>query len=82
MNKAKFDDVMIRDCYGSGCISLIDPETYTRPDIIPVDVRFSITGNGKDYTISVIAGKVMTSTLLNSDHILIMKLILKEMGEI
>lgn len=82
MNIANFKDINIRDCVGSGCFSIIDPATYTRPEINSIDVRFSITGDGKDYTLSVIAGRLMTSILLNSDHILIMKQILKEMGEI
>ena len=82
MNAAKFKDINIRDCVGSGCFSIIDPATYNRPEVNSIDVRFSITGNGKDYTLSVVAGRLMTTTLLNSDHILIMKQILKEMGEI
>ena len=82
MNTAKFKDINIRDCIGSGCFSIIDPDTYKRPEINSIDVRFSITGNGEDYTLSMAAGRLMITTLLNSDHILIMKQILKEMGEI
>lgn len=47
-------------------------------------VRFSITGDKDGYVINMSSEDlgVMVGTLVNSDHILIMKQILKEMGEI
>ena len=82
MNIVKFNcNVTIRDCKGAGCFSIVD-DTFNSDDIQPTEIRFAITGNKDDYTMSLAAGRLMISVLLNSDHILIMKQILKEMGEI
>lgn len=75
------DGVTIRECLGDGCFSIIDTDN---PKITRNDIRFAVTGrNDEDeYTMSMTMGRCIVSTLLNSDHILIMKQILKEMGEI
>ena len=85
MNKVDFRGVVVRECDGLGLIALI-PDEKMNSDFkkIDIDVRFAITGKfeGDDYTLSLTAGDINMTTLLNSDHILIMKQILKEMGEI
>ena len=80
MKTVKFKDgLVIKECIGDGCFSIVDTD---KPEISRNDVRFAITGRDDEYTISMAMGKLLISTLLNSDHILIMKQILKEMGEI
>ena len=75
------DGLVIRECLGDGCFSIVDTDN---PKITRNDIRFAVTSrNDEDeYTISMAMGRCLVSTLLNSDHILIMKQILKEMGEI
>ena len=75
------DGVIIRECNGGGVYSIVG-DNINFDDLRPLEIRFAITGNEKDYTMSFTSGRFMISTLLNSDHILIMKQILKEMGEI
>ncbi len=52
------------------------------PKICDMTVRFAIAGKDDKYTISLTAEEFTITGLINSDHILIMKQILKEMGEI
>lgn len=80
MKTVKFKDgLTITECLGDGCFSIVDTD---KPEISRNDVRFAVTGREGEYTISMAMGKILVSTLLNSDHILIMKQILQEMGEI
>ena len=80
MKTVKFKDgLVIKECIGDGCFSIVDTD---KPKITRNDIRFAVTGRKGEYTISMAVGRCLVSTLLNSDHILIMKQILKEMGEI
>ena len=73
--------VQSRSCEGCG-MYMTDLLSFKMPT--ESTVRFSITGNKDDYVINMSSEDlgVMVGTLVNSDHILIMKQILKEMGEI
>ena len=75
------DTVKSRVCWGAGAY-LINVGEFPKPT--DADVRFSITDDGENYTINMSSGDlgVMIAGTINSDHILIMKQILKEMGEI
>lgn len=76
------DTVKSRSCWGQGAY-LTDLRKVKRPT--DNDVKFSIIGTNEDkYTINMSSEDmgVMIATVINSDHILIMKQILKEMGEI
>lgn len=75
------DTVQSRSCQGRG-VYVTDLLRFKKPT--ESTVRFSITGNEDGYVIYVSSEDlgVMVGTLINSDHILIMKQILKEMGEI
>ena len=80
MKTVKFEDgLVIKECLGDGCFSIVDTDN---PKITRNDIRFAVTGRNDEYTLSMAVGRCLISTLLNSDHILIMKQILKEMGEI
>ena len=73
--------VQSRSCQGRG-VYVTDLLSFKMPT--ESTVRFSITGNEDGYVINMSSEDlgVMVGTLVNSDHILIMKQILKEMGEI
>lgn len=74
--------VQSRSCQGRG-VYVTELLSFKMPT--ESTVRFSITGNNEDgYVINMSSEDlgVMVGTLVNSDHILIMKQILKEMGEI
>lgn len=76
------DTVQSRSCWGQGAY-ITDLRNLKLPT--DNDVKFSIIGNNEDkYTINMSSEDlgVMIATVINSDHILIMKQILKEMGEI
>lgn len=79
MKTSKYRDIVIKECWGDGCFSIVDSD---KPKITGHDIRFAVTAHNNDYTVSMNVGRCLVSTLLNSDHILIMKQILKEMGEI
>ena len=83
MKTVKFKEgVTIRECIGGGCYSIVkdDGKFYNLQPL--EEIRFAITGDKKDYTMSFASGRIMVSVSINSDHVLIMKQILKEMGEI
>ncbi len=75
------DTVQSRSCEGEG-LYVTDLCKLNLP--IESTVRFSITSDGDNYVINMSSEDlgVMIATVINSDHILIMKQILKEMGEI
>ena len=79
------DTVQSRSCWGQGTY-VIDLSNFNLP--IDNTVYFSIVGDKDNpegnYTINMSSEDlgVMIATVINSDHILIMKQILKEMGEI
>ena len=79
------ETVQSRSCWGQGAY-LTDLRKVKHPTENPV--KFSIIGNKASnegqYTINMSSEDlgVMIATVINSDHILIMKQILKEMGEI
>ena len=76
------DNIIVRECIGGGCYSIVK-DNGTFDALHPLEqIRFAITGDKKDYTMSFASGRIMVSVSINSDHILIMKHILKEMGEI
>ena len=63
------DGVIIRECMGGGVYSIVG-DNIEFDDLRPLEIRFAITGNKNDYTMSFTSGRFMISTLLNSDHIL------------
>ena len=75
------ETIQSRSCQGRGVY-----ETELLRFKMPTEstVRFSITCDKDGYVINMSSEDlgVMVGTLVNSDHILIMKQILKEMGEI
>lgn len=73
--------VQSRSCQGRGVYAT---ELLILKKPTESTVRFSITGDKDGYVINMSSEDlgVMVGTLVNSDHILIMKQILKEMGEI
>ena len=75
------DTIKSRECWGKGAY-LINLGKFSKPT--EADVRFSITSEDKNYVVNMSSEDlgVMISGVINSDHILIMKQILKEMGEI
>ena len=75
------ETVQSRSCLGRG-VYVTELLSFKMPT--ESTVRFSITGNEDGYDINMSSEDlgVMVATLVNSDHILIMKQILKEMGEI
>ena len=82
MNVVKLTDtIKSRECWGAGAY-LKNLGKFPKPT--EADVRFSITSGGENYVINMSSDDlgVMISGVINSDHILIMKQILKEMGEI
>lgn len=82
MKIEKFTEtVQSRSCQGCG-VYVTDLLSFKMPT--ESTVRFSITGGDDGYVINMSSEDlgVMVGTLINSDHILIMKQILKEMGEL
>lgn len=84
MNTVKNNDgVIIRECFSCGVISLMnDLSDISKVKLYDRNVSCAVTGKDDTYTLSLTDGTLMMSTLLNSDHILIMKQILNELGEI
>lgn len=84
MNTVKNNDgVIIRECFSFGVISLMnDLSDISKVKLYDRKVSCAVTGKDDTYTLSLTDGTLMMSTLLNSDHILIMKQILNELGEV